>query len=128
MVLSPLTGNSNDDRVLPWKRKQLQMTATAVQKKRIEDLKQKRHKSDEHKAVVWLYLQEKEKVDGMSLRHVEAVIRKKYGVGPSRTTIVAYAKEGLVNVSPKKMGPAENVSEHTYALLCMAFSSMIPIQ
>jgi hypothetical protein len=106
------------------------MTATALQQKRVEDLKQKRHKVDVHKEAVRLYTHEMEKPEGarISLRQVHDHIKKKYcGVGPSFTTIHRYAKEGLVNVSPKKMGTSGNLSEWTYRLLCEALSSLIPI-
>ncbi len=116
--------------IQPPKRKQQKMTATALQQKRVEDLKQKRHKVDVHKEAVRLYTHEMEKPEGdrMSLRQVQDHIIKKYcGVGPSFTTIHQYAKEGLVNVSPKKMGTSGNLSEGTYKLLCEALSSLIPI-
>jgi hypothetical protein len=43
-------------RIQPPKRKQQMMTATALQQKRVEDLKQKRHKVDVHKEAVRLYI------------------------------------------------------------------------
>ena len=64
----------------------------------------------------------------MSSRQVQDLIQEKYcGVGPSFRTIQRYAKEGLVNVSPKKMGSSGTISEGTYKLLCEALSSLIPI-
>ena len=61
------------------KRKQQMMTATALQQKRVEDLKQKRHKVDVHKEAVRLYTHEMEKPEGarMSSRQVQDHIQKK---------------------------------------------------
>jgi hypothetical protein len=52
------------------KPKRKQPTASAVQQRRIDDLKAKRHKSNEHKAAVRLYDIEKQKPNGMSIRKV----------------------------------------------------------
>jgi hypothetical protein len=69
--LSSLTGESS---ALPApqfpKPKRKQPTASAVQQRRIDDLKAKRHKSNEHKAAVRLYDIEKQKPNGMSIRKV----------------------------------------------------------
>jgi len=65
-TLSPLTAEDSpaaasagvsmsvDDRIQHPKRKQQRMTASAVQQKRVDDLKQKKHKSDAHKEAVRL--------------------------------------------------------------------------
>jgi hypothetical protein len=64
------------------------MTATALQQKRVEDLKQKRHKVDVHKEAVRLYTHEMEKPEGawMSSRQVQDHIQKSIVVlGPPPT-------------------------------------------
>ncbi len=65
--------------IQPPKRKQQRMTASALQQKQVEDLKQKRHKVEVHKEVVQLYTQEKEKPEGAwmsSTRQVQDHIQK----------------------------------------------------
>ena len=54
-------------RIQPPKRKQQRMTSSALQQKRVEDLKQKRHKVDAHKEAVRLYMKEQEKPVGARL-------------------------------------------------------------
>jgi hypothetical protein len=120
---------SIDCRILPPKRKQQRMTASGVQQKRVDDLKQKKHKSEAHKEAVRLYDQERGKPDGgMSLRQVVEQVEKKYGVAPSYSTIRRYTIEGLVDASPKKTGPDGNLPKAAYKLLCEAFATVIPIQ
>jgi hypothetical protein len=63
----------------------------------------------------------------MSIRKVRAVILKKYDVCPIRATISRYSNEGLVNVSPKKMGPIGHLSVLTYKILCSAYLILVPI-
>ena len=46
---------------------------------------------------------------------------------PSASSICRYNNEGLVNASPKKMGPAGRLSALTFKLLCNAYSSLVPI-
>ena len=115
LVLLPLTGREDNKltttttRVLSGpthpkpKRKQTRPTASAVQQRRIDNLAEKRHKSDVHKAAVRLYNAKKQKLDGMSIRQVQAVITEKYEVCRSIMTISRYAKQGLVNATPMKM-------------------------
>jgi transposase-like protein len=93
----------------------------------VEDLKQMKHKSVAHKEAVRLYLKEKEKPGGMSLRQVQDHIAKEYSVTVHYSTISRYANEGLLNALPKKMGPAGKFAKSTYKLLCDALSSFIPI-
>ena len=119
--------NVTADVVPPPKRKKQMMTALALQKKQVEDLKQMKHKSVAHKKAVHLYLKEKEKPGGMSLRQVQDHIAKKNSVTVHYSTISRYANEGLLNASPKKMGPAGTFAKSTYKLLCDALSSFIPI-
>ena len=73
--LTTLIGGSTEiaGHIQPPKRKAQKMTATALQQKRVEDLKQKRHKADVHKEAVRLYANELEKPEGarMSLRQVQ---------------------------------------------------------
>jgi hypothetical protein len=109
-------------------RKQIRLTASAVQQRRADDLKAKRHKSDVLKAVVrLLYDVEKQKPNGMSVRKVMSVILAKFEVCPSRATIARYAKHGLVNASPMKMGPIGVLPAMAYKFLCQACKSLIPI-
>jgi hypothetical protein len=54
------------------------LTTCALEKKRIEDRKQKKHRSDALKEAMHLYVQEKAKPDGLSLRQVQATMKKKY--------------------------------------------------
>ena len=68
--------NVTADVVPPSKRKKQRMTALALQKKQVEDLKQMKHRSVAHKEAVRLYLKEKEKPGGMSLRQVQDHIAK----------------------------------------------------
>jgi hypothetical protein len=68
--------NVTADGVPPPKRKKQRMTALALQKKNVEDWKQKKHKSDAHKEAVRLYLKEREKPGGMYLRQVQDEIAK----------------------------------------------------
>ena len=109
------------------KRKQIRMTASAAQQKRVNDLETKRHKSDAHKAAVRLYDAEKQKPNGMSVRQVYAQISAQYEMCPSIMTITRYAKQGLINASPIKMGPVGNISAMAYKFLCQAYSSILPI-
>jgi hypothetical protein len=119
--------NVTADGVPPPKRKKQRMTALALQKKNVEDRKQKKHKSDAHKEAVRLYLKEREKPGGMSLRQVQDEIAKKYSITVNYSPISRYANAGLLNVSPKKKGPAGTFAQSTYKLLCDALSSFIPI-
>ncbi len=61
------------------------------------------------------------------MRQVQDHIANKYSVTVHYPTISRYANEGLLNASPKKMGPAGNFAKSTYKLLCDALSSFIPI-
>ena len=70
---------------------------------------------------------EKQKPNGMSVRKVMSVILAKFKVCPSRATIACYAKHGLVNASPMKMGPAGLLPAMAYKFLCQAYLSLIPI-
>ena len=63
----------------------------------------------------------------MSLRQVQAVITSKYKESPSAASICRYAKKGLVNTSPMKMGPAGHISMMAYKLVCQAYSSLVSI-
>jgi hypothetical protein len=109
------------------KRKQIRMTASAAQQKRVNDQEAKRHKSDAHKAAVRLYDAEKQKPNGMSVRQVYAKISAQYEMCPSIATITRYANSGLINASPVKMGPVGNISATAYKFLCQAYSSILPI-
>ncbi len=64
------TTNITADNVPPPKRKKQRMTAWALQKKQVEDLKQKKHKFNTHKEAVYLYMKERETTGGMLLRQV----------------------------------------------------------
>jgi hypothetical protein len=104
--LSSLTGESSAPLAPQFpkpKLKQIRLTSSSVQQRRIDDLKAKRHKSDAHKAAVRLYDVEKQKPNGMSVRKVLSVILAKFKVCPSRSTIARYTKHGLMNASPMKM-------------------------
>ena len=71
--LTSLTGESSAPSAPQFpkpKRKQITLTASAVRQRHIDDLKAKRHKSNEHKAAVRLYDIEKQKPNGMSIRKV----------------------------------------------------------
>ena len=46
---------------------------------------------------------------------------------PKSIKITRYAKHGLVNASPMKMGPAGLLSTMAYKFLCQAYLSLIPI-
>jgi hypothetical protein len=116
-----------DEIIPPPKRIKQRMTACAMEKKRVEDRKQKKHRSDALKDAVRLYAQEKAKPDGLSLRQVQEKIMKKYSVNIHYSTISRYVKEGLVGASPKKMGPPGHISKANYKLLCAALSSFIPM-
>jgi hypothetical protein len=119
---------STDNAIPPPKRKQIQLPLHSVQQKCTNDLKSKRHKADVQKAFVELYVMERQKPDGMLARQVAKKIEKKYGsVTPHYSTMVRYANEGLVNASPKKMGPVGNISATAYKLLCHACQSFVPI-
>ena len=109
------------------KRKQIRPTASAVQQRRVSNLAAKKHKSDAHKVAIRLFDAEKKKPDGMSIRQVHDVIASKYETCPSISTISRYVVNGLVDVSPMKMGPEGHVSAQTYKNLCQAYSSLIPI-
>jgi hypothetical protein len=74
---------------------------------------------------VRLYVQEKAKPDGLSLRQVQAKMKKNYLVDIHYSTISRYATEGLVGASPKKLGPPGHLSKANYKLLCAALSSFI---
>ena len=69
----------------------------------------------------------RKKPKGMSLRQVRAVITSKYEESLSAALICRYAKQGLVNTSPMKMGPAGHISTMAYKLVCQAYSSLVPI-
>ncbi len=106
------------DGVPPLKWKKQRTTALALQKKQVEDLKQKKHKSDAHKEAVRLYLKAREKPRGISLRQVQDQIAKKYSVTVHYSTISCYTNEGLLNASPKKKGPAGTFAKSMQKLLC----------
>ena len=126
-VQSPSSASSGITKPLP-KCKQIRLTARAKQQQRIDDIKIKEHKAEAHKAAMRLYHAEKQKPNGLSLRQVQAVIMENYnGVCPSASSICRYSNEGLVDASPKKMGPAGRLSASTYNVLCNAYSSLIPI-
>jgi hypothetical protein len=111
----------------PPKRIKQRMTVCALEKKRVEDMKQTKHKSHALKEAVRLDVQEKAKSDGLSLRQVQEKIRKKYSVPIHYSTICRYANEGLVGALSKKMGPPGHISKANYKLLCAALSSFIPL-
>ena len=105
--VSPLTGDGDDEHTTTTtltapssgpthpkpKRKQIRVTASAVQQRSIDDRALKKHKSDAHKAAVRLYDSERKKPDGMSVRQVHAVIKAKYETCPSVATISRYVKQ-----------------------------------
>jgi hypothetical protein len=93
------------------KRKQIGPTASAVQQKRVNNLKAKRHKSNAHKAAVRLYNVEEQKPNGLFVRKVLSVILAKFEACPSQATIARYAKHGLMNASPMKMGPGISLQQ-----------------
>jgi hypothetical protein len=72
------------------------------------------------KAALELYDAKRQKADGMLVRKVEAVIKKKYkGVGPSHATIHHYvANLGLIGTSPVKTGPQGTVPPLNYGIMC----------
>ncbi len=109
------------------KRKQIKPTASAVQQQPIVDRKAKRHKLEVHKAAVRLYDAEKQKLDGLLIRQVQVAIKAKYEVCPSKAVISHYAKQGLINASPMKMGPVGHSLAAEYKFLCQACSSLVPI-
>ena len=109
------------------KHKQKRLTASTIQQRCIYDLKAKRHKCDVHKAAVRLYNIEKQKPNGMLVRKVLSVILAKFEVCPSQATIARFAKHGVVNASPMKMGPAGLLPAMAYKFLCQAYKSIIPI-
>jgi hypothetical protein len=126
------------------KRKQIRLTASAIQQRRVDNLAAKRHKSDAHK----------QKPDGMSIRMVYDAITAKYETCPSIATISRYAKRkagthqhfpnedwspwpyfgrgiqvsmGLINTSPMKIGPLGHISAVAYKFLCQAYKSLVPL-
>ena len=109
------------------KRKQIRLTASAAQQNRVLDLEAKRHKSASHKAAVQLYNREKQKPNGMSARQVHAAITAQYEMCLSISTITLYTNQGLIDASPKKMGPVGSISATAYKFLCQAYSSIVPI-
>jgi hypothetical protein len=106
------------------KRKHIRPTAFAIQQHSVDDLKVMRHKSDVHKAAMRLYDTEMKKPNGMSIRQVQVVITSKYDICPSAATISRYATNGLIDASPKKMGPAGHISALAYKFLCRAYASL----
>jgi hypothetical protein len=131
--LLPLTGEDDDPTASMTamhpkpKRKQIRPTASAIQQRRVNNLAAKRHKSDAHKAAMRLFKVEKQKPDGMSIRLVYDAITAKYGTCPSIATISRYAKQGLINASPMKMGPIGHILALAYKFLCQAYKSLVPI-
>ena len=125
-VQSPSSSSSGSTNPKP-KCKQIRLTSRAKQQQRVDDIMIKKHKSEAHKAAMRLYHAEKQKPNGLSLRQVRAVILEKYDVCPSASSICRYSNEGLVNASPKKMGPVGRLSALTYKFLCNAYSSLVPI-
>jgi hypothetical protein len=71
----------------PPKRIKQRMTVCALEKRRVEDMKQKKHKFDALKEAVHLDVQEKAKSDGLSLRQVQEKIMKKYSATIHYSTI-----------------------------------------
>ena len=74
-----------------------------------------------------LFKVEKQKPDGMSIRLVYDAITAKYETCPSIVAISRYAKQGLINASPMKMGPVGHISAMAYKFLCQAYKSLMPI-
>ena len=110
------------------KRKQIWHTARATQQRRVDNLAEKRHKSEAHKAAVRLFHAEKQKPDGgMSIRMVYDAITAKYETCPSIAAISRYTKQGLINASPMRTGPIGHISAVAYKFLCQAYKSLVPI-
>ena len=88
------------DIIPPPRHNKQRMTMCTLENKRIEDMKQKNHKSDAHKEARHLYMQEKAKLDGLSLWQVqEKIITNSVNIHYS--TNCRYANEGLVGALPK---------------------------
>ncbi len=79
------------------KQKQTCPTTSAIQQRRIDDLKAKRHKSDVHLVAMRLYGSKRQKPDGMSIWQVVDVITSRFETCPSKATIACYAKNGLIS-------------------------------
>ncbi len=75
-----LTEVSSGPMHLKPKHKQIHLTTSAIQQKRIDDLAAKKHKSEAHKAAMCLYNAERQKPDGLSVRQVQAIIKEKFEV------------------------------------------------
>ena len=86
----------------PPKRIKQRMTACAMEKKRVEDRKQKKHRSDALKDAVRLYAQEKAKPDGLSLRQVQEKIKKN-----DNGSSIIEGERGAANVPIEAMSEGE---------------------
>jgi hypothetical protein len=89
--LSSLTGESSAPPAPQFpKPKRRQPTASAVQQRCVNDLKAKRHKSNEHKAAVRLYDIEKQKPNGMSVRKVPSVSRTRWPFSRQQVILLSW--------------------------------------
>ena len=125
-TMATLTTTSESTTPTP-KCKQIRLTAKGKQQQRVDNLRVRKHKSDALKAAVRLYNAEQQKPNGLSIRQVRDVIMERFGLSPSIATISRYNTQGLIDASPKKMGPIGRLTALTFKILCSAYSSMVPI-
>ena len=128
---SPLT-NPTFDPPVPAPPKKMRLTLTTKQKQDVcaAQLKKKEVYKAAHKAATVLYALERSKEGGgMTVRQVEAIVKKKFhGIGPSKSTIQHYVVDlKIKGESPKKRGPVGYISQVAYKALCVAFASMLRI-
>ncbi len=76
---------------------------------------------------VHLYDAKRQKPTSMLIWQVQAIIIGKFEVCSSKATIACYAKHGLINTSPMKMGPGGHILVMEYKFFYQAYPSLIPI-
>ena len=111
------------------KPRQTRLTATAMQKWRVNKFDASEHKKRAFKRAMSWYGRELEKgSDGLSSYEISKKVKREFdGVGPAPRTIQRYSQKGIVGHSPLKPGVLSTVPKWAYNSLCVAFESYVRI-
>ncbi len=113
---------------LPHGLKEIRLTAKQAQQKRVNNKKIKDNKKEATKEATRMYAAEKDsnkKTKGAE--KIAAEVNKKYNTTLSGRTIRRYVGNGMIGVSPLKMGPDGGVPDNHFKLLLTAFETYIRI-
>lgn len=109
------------------KTKKICMTSVADRQKRINDHATMMAKKAAHNKATTIYSMELQKPERMSAKQVSQLVLGEFGVEINAHIIQREIKEGLVGVSPKKMGPQGHFPSKTFDNLAIVFESYIKI-